>query len=40
MGRAKDIQYNSKAYKDYMKREREAVAREEKALIKELRKKK
>lgn len=37
---AKEIQYDHPAYKAYMKREREAIAREEKELARELRKKK
>lgn len=36
----KEMQYDHPAYKAYMKREKEAVAREMKALTRELKKKK
>lgn len=35
----KEIQYDHPAYKAYMKREKEAIERENKRLMKELRKK-
>ena len=36
----KEMQYDHPAYKAWMKREKEAIAREQKALTRELRKKK